>query len=340
MSRDCDAVLIPTKITQELTYHQKLALVKSIRSQKALDAASSSGLGVSIGWLKLEGNYDDFDKRREQFLSEEEFYLDLDEAQRIAVSFLPDNVTNAWRDCMLNSEGVLMYAKNVSKESVSIEVRWSPSTRMREGVLENVQVIGSSMSEEEFRNRLPEKWVGKENPTVILKRIFGKELRIAVNVSGTSDHIYLPPFREEPIIKKERIEFSACAPAPASRSAFNNLVCFGYFGDLARNNGKVFQENRAEYRFVAKGPGTYMLKVSYGSEVSRPVKILVNDKEFSDALGEVAGTWWNPSEYKSLGHVDLRSGENVLLIENKKDDKGNWTGFPHLSKFRFEPVEA
>lgn len=341
----CGAVIVPTQINQDADFQVKLAYLKTIQSEEDLERARSAGGGGSYGGFSLSGSYEEFDRRRNSYLNDLNFNLDVNESRKLVVSFLPQSVTHDWLECIKRtSHGITLYAEDVTKDAVTLVAFWNPPPGVSTAVLA-AQVRGASINDQQLTTALRTEWTTEGSQPVILDRDPKLELRIAVTIGGFSDHFVVPPHRDSPPPPNpEPIQFGACDPSPYTFSSFVNLRCGFNFGQVLRNATDDPRENVVEYSVQATAPGDYRLGIRYSNlEPTRTVRVLINGEEyFSHALGQTNGGCWSdscvPQEFTELGTVYLRAGENRIRIENRKDSNGNWIPLPHLYAFRLKPV--
>ena len=237
VGEDCGAVLISTTIDASSSYEQKLALLQSIQTQEQQDKSRDAGLGITFPKIDFSATYSDFNVQRNSFLSDLHYNLDVKKSQRLVTSFLPENVTDRWADCVkMAAGGLVVYPKDVTKQGVTLVVHWDPPKNVLTVHLGNVQIIGSDISDQQLAEKLPKTWSSKATQTVSLKRNSDQELRVVINLGKESDSFKLDPWREEPrtpptppTSPESPLDFRACDPPSVDTTGWLHAVCGGNF---------------------------------------------------------------------------------------------------------------
>jgi hypothetical protein len=189
---NCDSILIPTKIDETLTREQELALATLVDSQQEYDQFTSAGAEGSYGLFSAGGNWENSKNQRDSLLEQKNLKFTDSEARRLVASFLPPEAAQAWADCIIGQEGGLnLRVSNVTPRNVTVTVTWEPLTNSSYGELQTLDIIGSKVTSDDLRRKLPDKWLKQSYP-LIIEREPGAELRIVIAISGKSDDVFVP----------------------------------------------------------------------------------------------------------------------------------------------------
>lgn len=108
------------------------------------------------------------------------------------------------------------------------------------------------------------------------------------------------------------------------------------YGTDTMHNGPPYidRANMAEWEIVSPANGNYMLKVTYASLESRPMRLLVNKTLVNaNACGRVTGGWDPGSrQEESEGTVAIRRGLNKIRLESDHY-------CPHINRIRLELIK-
>jgi hypothetical protein len=109
------------------------------------------------------------------------------------------------------------------------------------------------------------------------------------------------------------------------------------FGDVLMNREPPDNDrpNWAEWNFVSRAGGAYLLRIEYAAGEPRPLTVLVNGEiAIPVALNAVTGCWEARCQaWRDVGVVSLRRGANLLRLDRPEGV------FPHIRFLELRPTE-
>jgi hypothetical protein len=135
-SQKCAPVLSQRTVSlSTMTKRAQLAWMKTIDNETY--ERNRANLNLSVPGI-AEGSYGQFDEKRSQFFSAENYTSDFLEASQEYISEAKESIS-AWTDCMkLNSRGLFTYVKNVDEDGATLAISWNPAPGL--GSLNRVEV--------------------------------------------------------------------------------------------------------------------------------------------------------------------------------------------------------
>jgi hypothetical protein len=234
--QNCDAVLQRTDVSRVTTLTQKLSLLKSIDSQQKWEDAKkiSGGLTAIIEDIPVAANvdYSTFTNWQSSYLANYSFNLDTAQSDQLVTSFLPPDAIQGWRDCVLGTQGLLLYATDLTARGVTAVIEWKPPP-----LSENteVEIVAPSIDPGDSvinQPTWPQKIRGNKTFTMRLRRDPSREssINFTQGVASWAPHIVIPA-EPKPLAKN-------CALNPSGYVTCSN------WGSSNPNGGYNFPETR------------------------------------------------------------------------------------------------
>ena len=332
-ARECQLAMDST--TLDKSEKVRLAYLRTITKdeweKKTVDGTLDTdffGFGMDISG---DGTYNYFNEIRNKYLDERRFTDNSERSSNYLKQNLGDNALAAYRAC-IKSDFLYGYVESLTDSTATVKIAYSPPA---EGV--DVELKVQYLSEgagdiKQIEDDLSPLGVGAVSIT--LDRNIMEDLIFTVNsVSGflgtvniaiikepipTAPPVVQPVFiQAKDFVRGTHVAIDQCTPGPGILA--NALPCHA-------------RANAAEFDFVSKSAGDFLLSIYYTAEASRPVKLTLNGKVIRDqALSEVSGSWSNNGlKWFDIGVFPLVQGSNTIRME-----RGDV--FPHIKSLRFVP---
>ncbi len=301
-TEQCDTVLIPSTFNESISDVQEAAFYEIISSQEEYDKAKSSGFEGAFKLISASLSFEDYQNRRKQFFQQTNWATSSDHARRTVTSALSPEVVQAWSNCMANqqSQGVMVYAKDLTPDSLVVHIRWTSLTGQTGHLpIGAIQISGSSTTEEDISKLLPKEFLSSADFEIIFDRKDTSEFRFVLNVGGTSDSIYIPPFIDPPKFSQQ---YLSDLPIIKERDISGGVV-----NDATNWNGPIVI-NSTNY-----SKGVFMHAPKPGSTGYVEYSLPHGAKIFSADIGMADHPSCTGSPYKASMRISLQPGDKEIL---------------------------
>lgn len=340
-SVDCDAVLV--KNTTSLTENSqvRLAWLKSINQSSYESAKQDAG----ASFLDMfSGDYNSFNDKRNQLLSQESFSLSQMESRQLLLYKVPDTAIAAWRACItekMNEGSLASWVERMDADGGTLMIRWKLSPAAP--TLRNVKISLVGGTDLNGKTILFLDSIQGEKIVLIKRPPTNKEVRGTVEGKAGAggdfaSSFFFPPVPQDDMPGNHGIPTLVEIMAKNFNRSLNVEVGVLPYGADVIHNAPPYNsaENMVEYDFYLPHSGTYDFEVEYAALAPRPVEISLKQKGTTVfnvvGLQDATGGWSNQQFRKQLT-AHLSEGPSTLRLH--RNDV-----FPHIRTLRFNPVAA
>ncbi len=192
---DCDGVLKRDVTIAKLSRQQQLSWLSSINEKDYRDNQTQIDAGASFLGIGLDGSYKTFDRNRKDYLSNQRYFYEDNEALNLLVSGVRDSAINAWLVCKLKSEGIQLLPEEYTTKVVAVRIKWKPPAGPPRPLKATYQLRGASITAS-----LPSEFTYEKELTVIFDRNSPNEdFFLTANVDGYAAKTLKIPYYESSV---------------------------------------------------------------------------------------------------------------------------------------------
>ena len=330
-SVNCDSGLVKNTTISDAHLLVQLAWLKSVNKSNYEDSKVSGSASFED---IFGGDYNNFNEKRNQLLTNESFNFSEMQSRQLLLSKTPPDAIEAWRACVLekmNVSTLAVWIEEMDEVGGIVALHWkmSPAAPTLKDV--TVTMVGGTDADGKYIVSIDS--IQGEKRLLIKRVTANKEVHGTVNGKAGaggdfSSSFYLPA---QPPEGPTRIPIRFGADSNILNQTHVAFDATGYKG-LVNFPADIDAPNSVEWSFFVKVPGYYRLDVEIAAVTPRPVTISLNGVVItSSGLDSTTGGWTEPKRMAPQGRVHLVAGENLLRI---------WRDsvFPTISAIQFIPV--
>lgn len=235
---NCEGVLIPTEQAIKTDYRLLQSFVKTnvYELYEEIKKSKSSGSGASGKYGAYEGDYnqsaskEDFAKRVEKRLVDENFLLSVQEAKAYYRKGLTDTQAESWLECVKiqsDASTLLVTSTMPDKKAFILNVKWRPGIGVAPSDIV-FTVEGGTFSANQ-KTVLREKYSSAQKKSYFIKRDAGSQsTRVIANIAGVTDAVLVanPIPKPKTLVTKTKECLENDKPFTSSCPGGRAIACF------------------------------------------------------------------------------------------------------------------
>jgi hypothetical protein len=195
----CAAGLVANVDVKKARSDIQSAWLRSVTSQNYEQSKAQAGADYSYSGMKVfDGNYDQFNEKRTQIITNESFRYSDAEATDLLRSEVPDSARARWLECVLavarSNFGLFVVVEDETASGATVRILWNSQPPPRQGLIESQTLTGALAEHVPGGGLLgtPLSIESGGSRIAILSRKGGREVRGAITVSGASEKFFIP----------------------------------------------------------------------------------------------------------------------------------------------------